>query len=283
MKSRQLISSLSCSFQCPEMLMTSPCISFQSVQWGMDTQPEDPAENVRPTDTKTQQGILPALTAHLVPVWNQLDRLQSQTVVCTWIFTFAMIDWLCLSRQSCHRDTFSAHEIQTHWKCILFVHFQCVMQDIRALHQTVKNVQLILSTQHQVAPVRIVQVVPQQEAQQDQQTVSSEVRKYHTKTRTHKQQRYTMSQWSGVALRDKGNWMVLAISMSTLSFLLPACSVPGNVPNAQRERKSPPYLVGTTIAYTCDECFTGDGTITCEPSRRWSQLPTCTSEPDCNF
>ncbi len=114
MKSRQLISSLSCSFQCPEMLMTSPCISFQSVQWGMDTQPEDPAENVRPTDTKTQQGILPALTAHLVPVWNQLDRLQSQTVVCTWIFTFAMIDWLCLSRQSCHRDTFSAHEIQTH-------------------------------------------------------------------------------------------------------------------------------------------------------------------------
>ena len=38
------------------------------------------------------------------------------------------------------------------------------------------------------------------------------------------------------------------------------------------------YEVGTNVAYTCDECYIGGGTSTCECDRHWSPVRECISE-----
>ena len=38
------------------------------------------------------------------------------------------------------------------------------------------------------------------------------------------------------------------------------------------------YEVGTNIQYTCDQCYSGGGTSSCQCDRTWSPVQKCTSQ-----
>ena len=59
------------------------------------------------------------------------------------------------------------------------------------------------------------------------------------------------------------------------------CGDPGGIDNAVRGASSWPYTVGTAFAYTCESCYTGGGSITCQENGQWTQKPTCTGEIFC--
>ena len=55
------------------------------------------------------------------------------------------------------------------------------------------------------------------------------------------------------------------------------CPQPEEMDNAIKS-VPPQYEVGATITYTCDKCYTGGGTFTCQCNREWSPVEKCTSE-----
>ena len=58
-------------------------------------------------------------------------------------------------------------------------------------------------------------------------------------------------------------------------IFLEVCSDPGDIPNAQRSGTAGSYPVNSQVAYTCNQCYTGGGAITCQTNREWSQRPSC--------
>ena len=66
-------------------------------------------------------------------------------------------------------------------------------------------------------------------------------------------------------------------TFTTLFLLLNAieCSDPGGVDNSVRSAANWPYTVNTQFTYTCNKCYTGSGTITCQSDGTWSQKPQC--------
>ena len=48
--------------------------------------------------------------------------------------------------------------------------------------------------------------------------------------------------------------------------------------NAVRAVPNTQYEVGATITYTCNQCYTGGGTSTCQCNREWSPVEKCISE-----
>ena len=67
--------------------------------------------------------------------------------------------------------------------------------------------------------------------------------------------------------------------LNNLYFLLQGfCPEPSGIDNAVRSAPSTQYEVGTNVTYTCDQCYTGGGTSTCECNRKWSPVEECSSE-----
>ena len=57
------------------------------------------------------------------------------------------------------------------------------------------------------------------------------------------------------------------------NYILGFCSEPQAIEHAVRSAPSSRYKIGTTITYTCDKCYTGGGTSTCQCSTDWSFVP----------
>ena len=52
------------------------------------------------------------------------------------------------------------------------------------------------------------------------------------------------------------------------------CDDPGTIPNA--ERGAVLLSVNSQVTYTCKDCYTGGGVITCQANGQWTPLPACT-------
>ena len=52
------------------------------------------------------------------------------------------------------------------------------------------------------------------------------------------------------------------------------CPEPEEMDNAVKS-VPPQYEVGTRISYTCDQCYTGGGTSTCQCNKEWSPVQKC--------
>ena len=60
--------------------------------------------------------------------------------------------------------------------------------------------------------------------------------------------------------------------------ILGSCPEPEEMDNAVRSvPDTHQYIVGTNITYTCDQCYTGGGTSTCQCNTEWSPVLACTS------
>ncbi len=53
------------------------------------------------------------------------------------------------------------------------------------------------------------------------------------------------------------------------------CPDPGGVIHARRSGALFPYQEDDEIQYTCDPCFSGGGTITCQRGGQWSGSVVC--------
>ena len=63
------------------------------------------------------------------------------------------------------------------------------------------------------------------------------------------------------------------------NFLADAtCSDPGEVRNAVRTGHQAPYTLNSRVTYTCNICYSGQGTITCRSNGQWGRKPTCTGK-----
>ena len=56
------------------------------------------------------------------------------------------------------------------------------------------------------------------------------------------------------------------------------CPGPGTIENTEISAPYTQYVVGTNITFTCDECYTGGGTSTCQCNGEWSPVPECSSK-----
>ena len=56
------------------------------------------------------------------------------------------------------------------------------------------------------------------------------------------------------------------------------CQDPGQVANAIRSGTAGPYPINSQVTYTCNNCFFGGGTITCQPNGQWTQTVQCSSK-----
>ena len=56
------------------------------------------------------------------------------------------------------------------------------------------------------------------------------------------------------------------------------CPGPGGIAHAARSETHWPLSVGAKATYTCNPCYTGGGTITCQRNGQWTQKPTCTGK-----
>ena len=64
-----------------------------------------------------------------------------------------------------------------------------------------------------------------------------------------------------------------------LIFLADAtCNNPGELRNAKRTGDQAPYTLNSRVTYTCNICYSGQGTITCRSNGQWSRKPTCTGK-----
>ena len=66
----------------------------------------------------------------------------------------------------------------------------------------------------------------------------------------------------------KGNDLELA--------LITVCADPGGVDHAVRSEAAWPYRENTRFTFTCDDCSTGGGSITCQSNGQWTTKPNCT-------
>ena len=73
---------------------------------------------------------------------------------------------------------------------------------------------------------------------------------------------------------ENPNWVKYLLNFSGSLF---DCGDPGQVQNAQRDRRFGPFSFGTVVTYTCNQGYQGWGSIFCRANGQWSgQRPTCT-------
>ena len=53
------------------------------------------------------------------------------------------------------------------------------------------------------------------------------------------------------------------------------CGDPGGIHDGFKGESHWPYSVNSTITYNCHPCYTGGGTITCQPNGKWTKKPEC--------
>ena len=63
-------------------------------------------------------------------------------------------------------------------------------------------------------------------------------------------------------------------SVNVFSTIPGICPEPEEMENAVKS-VPPQYEVGAKISYTCDQCYTGGGTSTCQCNREWSPVEKC--------
>ncbi len=56
------------------------------------------------------------------------------------------------------------------------------------------------------------------------------------------------------------------------------CPEPGGLSHAVRSGDVYPYEAGSTITYTCNDCYDGGGDIECQRNGFWTMKTDCTSE-----
>ena len=56
------------------------------------------------------------------------------------------------------------------------------------------------------------------------------------------------------------------------------CPEPEEMDNAVRTVPNTQYYEGINVTYTCDQCYTGGDTSTCQCNREWSPVQKCISE-----
>ena len=62
-----------------------------------------------------------------------------------------------------------------------------------------------------------------------------------------------------------------------IPFLV-TCQDPGQVADSVRSGSVGPYPINSRVTYTCNNCYVGGGTITCQPNGQWTQTVVCRSK-----
>ena len=60
--------------------------------------------------------------------------------------------------------------------------------------------------------------------------------------------------------------------------ILVTCQDPGQVADSVRSGSVGPYPINSRVTYTCNNCYVGGGTITCQPNGQWTQTVVCRSK-----
>ena len=71
----------------------------------------------------------------------------------------------------------------------------------------------------------------------------------------------------------------MILNVNEITFCIAGfCPEPKEMDNAVRTVPNTQYDVGTNVTYTCDECYTGGGTSTCQCNREWTPVEKCLSQ-----
>ncbi len=64
-------------------------------------------------------------------------------------------------------------------------------------------------------------------------------------------------------------------SLALVAEMHAQCKEPPPVPHSTRTGAQCPYYLEDQVQYSCDECYTGGGNITCLGHGKWSKRITC--------